>query len=59
MICVFSSRRPAGEQAFIAALVAQKMKAGVSSVPCGVVSRPRRARVPCGSAATMSKAKLG
>ena len=40
-------------------LAERAKKAGVSSVPCGVVSRPRRARVPCGSAATMSNAKLG
>src|SRR3546814_16086486 len=45
----FSSRGPA---ALMAALVAQKMKAGVMIVPCGVVSRPARARLPASRALT-------
>mmetsp|Transcript_28608 Transcript_28608/g.63466 ORF Transcript_28608/g.63466 Transcript_28608/m.63466 type:complete len:286 (-) Transcript_28608:267-1124(-) len=40
MICVPSARSCAGLSAFMAAFVAQKTKLGVSTVPCGVVSRP-------------------
>jgi len=44
--------------ALMAPLVAQKMKAGVEIDPCGVRSRPARARLD-GSRAVMSNPKPG
>lgn len=44
--------------AFMAPFVAQKIKAGVSSVPWGVVSIPKRARLALGNSSN-SKEKLG
>lgn len=44
MICVPAARISSGVRPFMAAFVAQKIKAGVWIVPCGVVSSPKRAR---------------
>ena len=46
IICVFASFMSIDDTPLIAALVAQKMNAGVSTTPCGVFKRPLRARDP-------------
>jgi hypothetical protein len=48
MISVPASRICFGDNPLMAAFVPQKIKFGVSIVPCGVSSRPSLARV-CGS----------
>jgi len=45
MIWVPASRSCFGVSPFTVAFVPQKMKAGVSTSPCGVFSRPQRAAV--------------
>ena len=45
MISTLAASRSAVDAALMAALVAQKMKAGVRSGPCGVLIRPTRARL--------------
>ena len=49
----------AGVTVFTAALVPQKMKAGVSNAPWGVSYRPVRARLPPESRAVIWKEKPG
>mmetsp|Transcript_142882 Transcript_142882/g.249224 ORF Transcript_142882/g.249224 Transcript_142882/m.249224 type:complete len:300 (-) Transcript_142882:84-983(-) len=59
MICVSASLIIWGVICLQQALVAQKMKAGVSTAPWGVVSRPVRAAVPLGSVHSTSQLKFG
>jgi hypothetical protein len=58
MIWVFSAFIAVGDRPLIAAFVAQKMKFGVSTMPCGVVSFPHLA-LEFGSRFMISKLKFG